>query len=158
MGSWKSVSSLEDGQNVEAATFNKPLSELSSRTTYLKEMVDAIGGDETKASLRFTVNLSEDGRLLWQVADTGTGTLIYRIVGNLLIVQIDVTGIGNDQTCCHIERSSLAGTIRSQQSHYLTLTHIDAHAIGYGTFAVYLDQSFRSKHHSVCLFDVFFFH
>ena len=59
MGSWKSVSSLEDGQNVEAATFNKPLSELSSRTTYLKEMVDAIGGDETKASLRFTVNLSE---------------------------------------------------------------------------------------------------
>lgn len=60
MSTWKSVEALEDGQSVDAATLNKPLSELASRTSYLKEMLDAVGGDASKTSVRFTVQLDED--------------------------------------------------------------------------------------------------
>lgn len=59
MATWKSVSALEDGQTVEAATFNKPLSELAGRTSYLKSMMEALGADGSISAVRFQASLSD---------------------------------------------------------------------------------------------------
>ncbi len=59
MGSWKSVSELEDGQSVEAATFNKPLSQLADRTTFLKNELDSLGRSGQLSSVRVQVELGD---------------------------------------------------------------------------------------------------
>lgn len=41
---WHSVRGLSDGQNVDAETLNRPIAELASRTDYLKNRLDALGG------------------------------------------------------------------------------------------------------------------
>ena len=65
-----------------------------------------------------------------------------------------MTGIWHNKTCCHIERSGLAGTIRSQQSNYLPLSDIDGHIVHHSTFAILFDEPFRTEHHTLldCIF------
>ena len=46
---------------------------------------------------------AEHRGLLRQITDAGTGTFIDRIVGDILIVEVDMAPIGNNQTCGHIE-------------------------------------------------------
>ena len=58
MAIWNSVHGLKDGENVDAATFNRPLSELAARTDYLKEQIER--GRQDDASVKITVGLSEN--------------------------------------------------------------------------------------------------
>ena len=44
MATWNSVNGVEDGEPVCAETFNRPIGELTSRTDYLKSILDAISG------------------------------------------------------------------------------------------------------------------
>lgn len=55
---WNPVSSLEDGQDVNAATFNKPFSQLVGRTDYLKGAVDDLRGSGPFTAVVATVTLS----------------------------------------------------------------------------------------------------
>ena len=43
MANWPEVQGVENGQNVDASTFNPPLSSLATRTDYLKNRLDALG-------------------------------------------------------------------------------------------------------------------
>lgn len=55
---WNTVTQVSDGDRVEAATFNKPFTELADRTVYLKNAIEAFGGGGQLSSIRFTVRLS----------------------------------------------------------------------------------------------------
>ena len=44
MATWNSVNGVEDGEPVCAETFNRPIGELTSRTDYLKSILDDISG------------------------------------------------------------------------------------------------------------------
>ena len=62
-----------------------------------------------------------------------------------------MSGIGDHQPRRHIERGGLSGTVGSQQSYNLSLTHVDAHAVGHRTLAVNLHQAFRTQHHALAV-------
>jgi len=55
---WNPVSSLEDGQDVNASTFNKPISQLVGRTDYLKNAVDDLRGSGPFTAVVITAVLS----------------------------------------------------------------------------------------------------
>ena len=59
--------------------------------------------------------------------------------------------IWHHQTCGHIERRRLAGTIRSQQSYYLSLCHFERDIIDDSTLSVYLDEALCAKGHLFCI-------
>ena len=56
---WQNVRGLTDGEDVCAATFNRPLAELASRTEYLKRRLDAVFGDGKHTSVRIDAALSD---------------------------------------------------------------------------------------------------
>ena len=56
---WNTVDGLVDGRNVDAATLNRPIDQLTSRTDYLKNAVDNILGSGTFTSVVATVSLSQ---------------------------------------------------------------------------------------------------
>lgn len=55
MATWSEVKGLEDGQYVDAETFNKPISQLASRTDYLKNRLDALGEIYTNIQVQVTL-------------------------------------------------------------------------------------------------------
>lgn len=55
MATWSEVRGLEDGQYVDAETFNRPISELASRTDYLKNRLDALGELYTNIQVQVTL-------------------------------------------------------------------------------------------------------
>ncbi len=90
--------------------------------------------------------LTEHAGLLRQVANAGTGTLIHREIGDLLVVNIHMSLIGNDEARGHVKRCGLSGTVRTKQSHDLALTHVERHVVGHRAAAVALHQSLRVQH------------
>ena len=93
----------------------------------------------------FHAQFAEHAGLLRQIADTSTGTLIHRKSCDLLIIDEDMTRIGYDQTCSHVERGGLTSTIRSQQSHNLSLSNIDVHIVHHRSLPITLHQSFGTQ-------------
>jgi hypothetical protein len=59
MATWHSVRGLEDGENVAAATFNRPISELASRTDYLKNLIESITSNGNISNVEISVDLPE---------------------------------------------------------------------------------------------------
>ena len=59
--------------------------------------------------------------------------------------------IRHDKSRSHIKRSSLTGTIRSQQPYNLSLLHIKRNMTYYRTLAVFLHQIFCTKYHTVVI-------
>jgi hypothetical protein len=57
MATWPTVKGVENGQNVDEATFNRPIAELAERTDYLKRRLDALTGLD---SVRSEIRLSPD--------------------------------------------------------------------------------------------------
>ena len=96
-------------------------------------------------------HLAKHAGLLRQVADARPGTLVHRIVGYLLIIEIHMALVGNDQPRGHVKRGGLARTVRSQQADNLSLLHIEVHAIGHCPLAVTLHQSLRTEYHSLII-------
>jgi hypothetical protein len=99
-----------------------------------------------------------DKGFLREVSDTGPCAPIDRIAGDVFAVQIDVSGIGHNQTRGHVKRGGLACTIRAKKSYNLTLTHIDRHIVDHRALAVSFHQAFCPKHHAALRSDIFNFH
>ena len=62
----------------------------------------------------FYAHLAEHTCLLWQISNTSTSTLIYRIVGYLLIIDEYMSLVGHNESGGHIEGCGFAGSIRSK--------------------------------------------
>ena len=92
-------------------------------------------------------HLAKNAGFLWQITDSGTGTLVHRITSDILIVQIHMTCIGYYQSCRHIERGGLARTIRTEQTHNLTLLYVDGYSIGNSSLTIALNQALGSQNH-----------
>ena len=60
--------------------------------------------------------------------------------------------VRHDESGSHVERRCLAGTVRSEQTDYFALLHIDRHIVDNGTLAVSFHQSFGTEHHAMWLF------
>ena len=82
-------------------------------------------------------HLPEHRGFLCQIADAGLRPFVDGIVGDFLVVQVDVSCIGHNQSGCHIERGGLAGTVWSEQSHNLSLLHADGHIVHHRPLAVF---------------------
>ena len=93
--------------------------------------------------------LAEYARLLREVADAGAGTLIYGIVGDVMLVKEDMTGVRDDKSCRHIERCGLSSSVRTEQTNNLSLTHVYRHVVDNRTLAVTLDKSLGAEHHAM---------
>ena len=94
-------------------------------------------------------HLAEYAGLLCQIANTYTGTLVYRVGRDLLVINEDLTTIRHHQTCSHIERRSLTRTIRAKQTDNLALLDIKRHIIDHRAFAVGLYQMLGTQHHLI---------
>ena len=57
--------------------------------------------------------------------------------------------VRHDESGGHVERCCLAGTVRSEQTDYFALLHVDRHIVDNGTLAVSFHQSFGAEHHAV---------
>ncbi len=57
-----------------------------------------------------------------------------------------MSAIRHDQTRGHIERGGLTGTVGTQQTHNLTLLHVEAHIVDHRTLAVLLDEALGTQH------------
>ena len=95
----------------------------------------------------FHAEFAEYTGLLRQVADAGPGTLIDRIVGDFLSVEIDMAAVGYYQSRGHIERRGLACSVWAEQTYYLSLSDVEAHVVGHGACAVSLDESLTAQLH-----------
>ena len=89
-------------------------------------------------------HLTEHRGFLGQIADTSTGSLVNRVFRHLLVAQVDMAAIGHHETCRHIERGGLSCTVRTQESHDLTLLHVEAHIIDHRTLSIALHEAFRA--------------
>ena len=87
-------------------------------------------------------HLTEHRGFLCQIADAGTGTFIDGVGGHLMVAEIDMAAVGQHQTCRHIERCGLAGTVGAEKSHYLTLLHIEGDVVDHCALTIALHQSF----------------
>ena len=70
MSFWAAVHGINDGDNNDAATFNRPITELIQRTDYLNEQLQALYGAGEFAALRISD--------VPVVANTPVGTVVYR--------------------------------------------------------------------------------
>ena len=110
---------------------------------------------EHREDIVLDTHLTEHARLLRQIADASTRTLIHRVVRHLLVAQVDMPSVGHDQTRGHIERGGLAGTVRAQQTHDLTLLHVETHVVHHRTFTIPFHETFRPQHQPLLLLILF---
>ena len=74
---------------------------------------------------------AEDGCLLREIADSELRPFVDGERGYILVVEIYLTPVGCDEAYGHIERRGLPRTVRTEQTHDLTLRHLDADMIGH---------------------------
>ena len=91
---------------------------------------------------------AEYGGLLRQVAHTLLGAAVHRQVGDLFVVQEDLSAVGFDQAGDHIERGGLSGAVRPEQAYDFALFDFDGDALDHGAFSVFLDQVFTAEFHN----------
>ena len=89
-------------------------------------------------------HLTEDTGLLGQIADTRTGSFIHRVVGHLMVAQVDMAAVRQHQSCCHVERGGLTGTVRSEQTDDLPLFHMKTDVVDHSALPIALDEAFRA--------------
>ena len=90
-------------------------------------------------------HLAEYARLLGQIADTYPRPLIDRELRYLGVVDEDVTVVGHDKAGGHIETRRLTGSVRTEKTHNLALTHIDAHTVDDGALAITLNKALGAQ-------------
>ena len=73
--------------------------------------------------------LTENRRLLRQVADPDPRPLVHRQAGDAAPLQVNLARIGSDQADDHIEGRRLPRAIGAQQSDHLARLHRNRHAI-----------------------------
>ena len=81
-------------------------------------------------------HLAEHARLLRQIANTGTGTLVHGVIGYFLVVDEHMSLIRNDKSRRHVERCCLTRSVRTKKTYYLSLADVEGHLIGNSTLAV----------------------
>ena len=60
-----------------------------------------------------------------------------------------MSGVGHNQAGRHVERCGLASTVRSEQSHNLSLLHADGHIVHHRPLAVFFHQSLCPEYHAL---------
>ena len=112
-------------------------------------LVGEIGHFKHRHDVVLHAHLAEHARLLRQVAYAGACPFIDGIVGYFAVVEVDVAGIGYDETRGHIERCGFSGTVGTEQPHDFALLHIYRHVVHDGTLAVSFHQALCAQHHAV---------
>ena len=70
-------------------------------------------------------HLTEDAGFLRQVADAFRRALVDGEPGDVLVVDENLSSVGGDKACRHVEGCRLAGTVRAQQTNDFSLAHVD---------------------------------
>ena len=78
--------------------------------------------------------------LLCQISYAVTGALIYGKLGDIEVVEVDVSLVGWHESGGHVEGCGLAGTVGPEQTHYLALCDIDRYMIDYRALAIFFYQ------------------
>ena len=85
-------------------------------------------------------HLPENRCLLGEIPHSLLGPLIHRQLGDLLIVQENLSFVRNHLTCNHIETRRLAGSVRAEESYNLSLVDLHGDSFNHGADAVFLDE------------------
>ena len=91
-----------------------------------------------RASVVLDRHLAEDGSFLRQVADALLGALVHREAGQFVVVDEDAALVRDDLAGNHVEARGLAGAVRAQEAHDLTLAHFHRDALHDRADAVFL--------------------
>ena len=91
-------------------------------------------------------HLAKHACLLRQVADASMGVLIDRVVRDFRVAEIDMAVVGHYQSCRHVERRGLAGSVGSQQSYNLSLADVEVDVAHHGSLAIPLHQTLGVEH------------
>ena len=135
-----STAALATGELVALVLANLVQTELGKQTLkpLLALLLVEIGHFKYRHDIVLYSHLAEHARLLRQIANTGTGTLVHGVIGYFLVVDEHMSLIRNDKSRRHVERCCLTRSVRTKKPHYLPLTDAEGHLIGYGTLAVAL--------------------
>ena len=95
---------------------------------------------------------AENRGLLRQIPHTHLGPAIDGLFGEfgylaVVVFEKDLAFVGFDQADDHIERRGLAGSVRAQKTHDLTLVHVDRNVVHHGAGFVFLDELAGVKTH-----------
>ena len=95
---------------------------------------------------------AENRGLLRQIPHTHLGPAIDGLFGEfgylaVVVFEKDLAFVGFDQADDHIERRGLAGSVRTQKTHDLTLVHVDRNVVHHGAGFVFLDELAGVKTH-----------
>ena len=101
-------------------------------------------------------HLAEHGCFLGKVADTALGPLVHGEGGDVrdvtfVVLEVDISAVRLHLAGDHIETGGLTGTVRAQESHYLSLLHLHGYALHNGTDTVFLDNLICNKFHNPLL-------
>ena len=77
--------------------------------------------------------------LLRQIPHAFLGAFVYRFLGDLLILEEDLTLVGLDQPDDHVERRRLAGAVGAEQPDDLALVDLDRNVVDDRACLVSLD-------------------
>ena len=72
-----------------------------------------VGHLEHGSDVVLHAHLTEDRCLLCQIADARLGTFVYRIVGDVEVIEENTAFVGCNQAHGHVERGGLAGAVRA---------------------------------------------
>ena len=92
--------------------------------------------------------MTEHRSLLSKITDAFLRPLEHRQTGDLLVIKKNLTIVRDNKTCDHIEACGLSCSIRSEESHNLSLIHFHRHTLDHSPRAIFLNKVFATKFHT----------
>ena len=92
----------------------------------------------------FHTHLAKYRRFLGQIADPETSALVHGQVGDLLVIEKDLTAVGPDESDHHVEAGSFPCTIGPEQADDLPLVDLQGDIIDHRAASILFDQMFSA--------------
>ena len=91
--------------------------------------VQAAAKLKDREQVPFHRELSKDGRFLWQIAEPESRAHMHRAVGEIDVVEVDGPVVGGNEADQHVEARGFSRPVRTEETHYLSALHIEAHIL-----------------------------
>ena len=88
--------------------------------------------------------MSEHRSLLGEISYSLLGTLEHRQSRDLFIIKEDPSGIRSDESCDHVEARGLSCTVRTEESHDLSLLDFHRNTLHDRPWSIFLYQIFTT--------------
>ena len=92
-------------------------------------------------------HFAENGCILGQIPHSFLGAFVHRQIGDILVVEKYLAGIGDNLPGNHIEGCGLAGTVGTEETDDFSLGRLHRDPLHHGSDTVFLDQIFATEYH-----------